>query len=89
MARPKGSKNKVEHDVRVLARKHGPRMIGLLAQLAENAESQPARVAAIKEILDRGYGKAVQPVDGDGEGGPVKIDNTLTIQFVRPSLKEG
>lgn len=29
-------------------------------------------VAAIKELLDRGYGRAPQPIDGDGEGGPIK-----------------
>lgn len=78
MARPRGAKNKTEHDVRVMARKHGPRMIGLLVKVAEESDSHAARVAAIKEVLDRGYGKPVQPHDGDGEGGPIKL--TVTWQ---------
>jgi hypothetical protein len=28
------------------------------------AESEAARVIAIKELLDRGYGKAMQPIQG-------------------------
>ncbi|MDQ6702775.1 MAG: hypothetical protein M3Z96_06550 [Pseudomonadota bacterium] len=32
----------------------------------------PARVAAIKGLLDRAYGKCVQPVSGEG-GGPMML----------------
>lgn len=36
------------------------------------AESEQARIAATKELLDRGYGKAVQPQSGlDPETNPV------------------
>jgi len=35
-----------------------------LVRLATKAESEAARVAAIKELLDRGYGRAVQPIEG-------------------------
>jgi len=40
-----------------------------LARLATKAESEAARVAAIKELLDRGYGRAVQPIQGTMEDG--------------------
>jgi hypothetical protein len=43
-------------------------------------------VALLRKVLPD---LASVTIDGDGEGGAVKIDNTLTIQFVRPSLKEG
>lgn len=43
---------------------------------------EQACVAAIKELLDRGYGKSVQAVDGDGAGGAINH----TIEFV--SAKE-
>jgi len=36
----------------------------LVSRLATKAESEAARVAAIKELLDRGYGRAVQPIEG-------------------------
>jgi hypothetical protein len=38
-----------------LANKHGPDAIEELARLARKAESEAARVAACREILDRGY----------------------------------
>ena len=41
-----------------LAQQHGPEIIKELARLALKAKSEQARVAAIKELLDRGYGKA-------------------------------
>ncbi|WP_457797619.1 hypothetical protein [Methylocystis sp. S23] len=47
--------------------------INELARLAREAESDAAKIAAIKELLDRGYGKAPQPIDGDGKGGPIQI----------------
>jgi len=47
-----------------LAQQYGPEAIAELARLATKAESEAARVAAIKELLDRGYGRAVQPIEG-------------------------
>ena len=45
--------------------------------LAREAQSEQTRVAAIKEILDRAYGRPTQPIDGDGQGGAV-IVNVVT-----------
>ena len=47
-----------------MAQQYGPEAIAELARLATQAESEAARVAAIKELLDRGYGRAVQPIEG-------------------------
>jgi hypothetical protein len=33
--------------------------------LAVKAKSECARIAAIRELLDRGYGKATQPLAGE------------------------
>ena len=52
-----------------------------LARIAKEGESEQARIGAIKEILDRAYGKAPQPMVGDEEGGPVK----LAIEWLKPS----
>lgn len=38
-----------------------------------NGDGGAVAVAACRELLDRGYGKAPQPHDGDGEGGPVVV----------------
>jgi hypothetical protein len=60
--RVKGTPNKATHDVKEAARIHGPRALEVLSSLMETAESEQARIAAAKEILDRAYGKATQPI---------------------------
>ena len=73
--RKKGQPNKATAEVRAAARKFAPTAFKELARLAAKAESEQARIAAIKEILDRAYGKSVQPHDGDGEGGPIYVQD--------------
>jgi len=73
--RPKGAVNKATADIKALAGVYGPDAVKALAGLAglsrddkhPKAESEAARVAALKELLDRAYGKAAQPVGG-GDG---------------------
>src|SRR5262245_54567988 len=62
--RKKGTPNKVTAEIKELAQQYGPEAIAELARLATQAESEAARVAAIKELLDRGYGRAMQPIEG-------------------------
>jgi hypothetical protein len=62
-----GSLNKATADIRELARNYGPEALVELARLAKEAASETARVAAIKEILDRAYGKSPQAVTLDSE----------------------
>jgi hypothetical protein len=59
-----------------LAGKYAPAAIKELARLATKAESEQARVSAIKEILDRSFGKAPQALSVDGDVG-------LTVQILR------
>lgn len=71
--RKKGVPNKVTAELKDLARQYTADAVRELARLMLNAESEQARVAAIKEMLDRGYGKATQLIGGDPESGPVQI----------------
>ena len=71
--RKPGSPNKSSMEIRELVRQHAPDVVIELARLAQEAVSEQARVSAIKELLDRGYGKSPQPHDGDGEGGAIKL----------------
>lgn len=72
--RPKGAVNKATADVRALAQKYTHAAMAELARLAASAESEAARVAAIKELLDRGYGRSMQPTELSGpDGGPIRI----------------
>jgi len=78
--RPKGAVNKTTKEIKALAREFGPPAISKLAQLSgllagtPAAESEGAQIAAIKELLDRGYGKATQPLSGDPDGPPLAVD---------------
>lgn len=67
--RQKGTPNKVTVEVRALAQEYGEEAVRTLAAIMKDKE-QPAaaRVAAAREILDRGYGKTPQPIS-DAEGG--------------------
>lgn len=60
--RKKGSLNKATADVKALAGKYSEAALKELARLSVKAESETARVAAAKEILDRAYGKATQAI---------------------------
>ncbi len=64
--RPRGDA-KALADVRKAAQSLGKRTIGILWAIASNAESDSARIAACKEILDRGYGKESRAAITDTE----------------------
>jgi hypothetical protein len=72
-----GSLNKATADIKALAQAYGPAAIRNLAQLAglipgeDGAVSEQARTAATNALLDRGYGKAVQPQSGPDGTSPV------------------
>lgn len=65
---------KTPTEIRSLARAHTAAAINCLAGIM-NKEDAPeaARVSAAEKLLDRGWGKAVQPISGDEDGPPVKI----------------
>lgn len=61
--RAKGTPNKATADVRALAQQYTARVIEELARIALEGESDQARIAAGRELLDRGHGKSTQPID--------------------------
>lgn len=71
--RAKGTPNKVTADIKALARLHVVEAMKELARLSVHAESEAARVAAIKELFDRGFGKATQPLSGDDDAPPMRF----------------
>ena len=64
---------KAPTDIRSLARSYTEMAIQTLAGIAQNGTSESARVAAANSLMDRGWGKPVQPHDGDGEGGAIEL----------------
>jgi hypothetical protein len=70
--------SRVSIEIRDTARRYGPACITTLAQMAGLTGGKPianpaVRVAAMRELLDRGYGKATQPVAGD-RNAPLLVD---------------
>jgi len=91
--RQKGTPNKVTVEIKEMARKYGPAAIGELARLAgltkaAGSENEGTRVAAIKELIDRGYGKATQPISGDDEAPAIRIDHGIAGQRVKSLLDQ-
>jgi hypothetical protein len=67
--RPKGAKSKVTLAARVIASRYAEQILKQMAHLALNAEYETVRVSAGKEVLDRAYGKSIQPVSAQVEVG--------------------
>jgi len=76
--RKKGSLNHVTMDVKALALVHAPAAFAELARLATHAANEQTRVAAIKELLDRGFGRPPQSVTAEHTG-------ELTIRWLTDS----
>lgn len=71
-----GGRPPIIRPVRELARQHTEDAIRMLAEIAANPDMHgSARVAAIKEILDRGEGKVTQPIETTGD---------LCIRWMKP-----
>jgi hypothetical protein len=83
--RKKGQPNKVVTDIRELAQGYGPEAIGTLVTLMREADFETVRVSAAKELLDRAYGKAVQPIEGDVVH---KIRYEVRLAFGQPAARE-
>lgn len=71
-----GTPNKATADIKSLARDFGPAAIAELARMSgltgePGAQTEAARVACLKELLDRGYGRAALPLAADSDGSPV------------------
>jgi hypothetical protein len=69
---------KEDPEVKALARAHGPAAIEKLVALM-NCGSPRTEVAAAQALLDRGYGKPVQPIAGDDEAPPIKMEGILKL----------
>ncbi len=61
--RPNGSHNMLTLEVRELALQHGPAALAALVKLSKKAKSEIVKLAAIREILDRAYGRPPQAME--------------------------
>lgn len=76
-----GGRPKLPEDVkhvRELAREYTAQAVTALADVMSNSSSDSARVSAASVLLDRGWGKAEQPITG-ADGGPIQTESTLEL----------
>ena len=83
--RQKGTPNKTTAGLKALAGKHGKEAISALLVLAREGDNENIRLAAWKELLDRGYGKPAQSVEIGVAVEVTKIERII----VDPLLIEG
>ena len=70
--RKAGTPNKATAELKELAREYTAEALEALVNVIRSTESDAARVSAIKELFDRGFGKASQAITGEG-GGPAVL----------------
>src|SRR4051812_10842641 len=77
-------------EIRSLARSHTRTALRVLVGIMRSDDATPAaRVSAANAILDRGWGKAAQPIE-NGEGGVLELIHRIERIIVYPaSLREG
>jgi hypothetical protein len=76
-----GTPNKSTSTLKDLARKHTEAALNTLVTVMTGGAAIPAaaQVAAAKELLDRGYGKASQVLSGDEDNGPIKVIHSIKL----------
>ena len=80
------AKSKAAAQIRALARRHTQAAIKVLAAIMNQSDGPAtARVSAAQALLDRGWGKAAQPIAGE-EGGPIVLARIERV-IVDPSQK--
>lgn len=68
--RKKGVPNKLTADIKAIAQDYGEEAVKSLVEIMRDGDApHAARVAAAKDILDRGYGKAQQSLDVSSKDG--------------------
>ena len=72
--------------IRSLARSHTRTAITVLVRVMKSEDATPAaRVSAANAILDRGWGKAAQPLES-GDEGSLKIIHRIERIIVHPEI---
>ena len=91
---PKGRPKKLV-DIAALASEHGPKCVAVVVELLDDPDSR-IRLAAAVALLERGFGKPVQPLAGDPDNplqwvirGPTPVGSTQEwlLQHAPPTIE--
>ena len=86
--KPKGTLNKSTAEIKELAQNYSAKALETLSSIMRNSDNDTARIAAAKELLDRGYGKVTQPMEHTGKDG-VALPTEFVIKFVEANHEQG
>jgi hypothetical protein len=76
-------------EIRSLARSHTRKALNVLVAVMRHPNATPAaRVAAANAILDRGWGKATQPLEGSNDGA-LELIHRIERVIVHPENSDG
>lgn len=85
-----GGRPKLDARVRELAQAQTENAIATLVSVMESSKSPAAaKVSAATTILDRGWGKPVQPVAGEGEDGAINLVHRIERIIVSAANRDG
>ncbi len=73
-----GGRPRATAELRNLAQTAGLEAFQRVIELTRHEDPKIA-LEAVKIVLDRGFGRPAQPVDGDGQGGPIVQKIELVI----------
>lgn len=73
-------------DVKAAAREHTAEAIATLVRLMRRGKSEQARIAAARELLDRGYGRPAQALTGE-DGTPLLP--TIVTHRIEAAVTQG
>lgn len=79
--RKPGVPNKITADIKALAQQYGAEAVDTLVEIMRKPGNDTTRVAASKELIDRGYGKAIQSV---ALGGSAELIHKVVYEIVDP-----
>lgn len=71
--RQKGTPNKSTSALKLAAQKHTKAALQTIVTLMTAGDSDQVRLAASRELLDRGYGKPNQAITGEDGKGPIAV----------------
>lgn len=80
-----GGRPKMPTELKEAFQKLGPEALKTLTDVMRNSDQDAVRVKAAEVILDRGYGKASQPIEGDVG---LQVVHVGLPSFVKPNDKD-
>ena len=82
--RAKGTPNHATADIKALALKVAPEAVKTLEHIMIHDKNSATRVAAAKELLDRGIGRPTQAIAGESGEGPAVIRHVISWRGWNP-----